>query len=152
MTRHRDDKHATSASICACKPAARAAHWPAKASKPLQINGEHVSSALLVDETLDAATPFAGSLEVRKLYPHAVLLAEPGGTTHADSLSGNTCVDNTIANYLALGQLPQRKPGSGPDKLCKPLPVPVPVPASASPAAAPRAPAGVPSRPLPPVR
>jgi len=45
-------------------------------------------------------------------------------------------VDNTIANYLALGQLPARLAGSGPDLLCKPLPVPVPTSAnSAAPAA-----------------
>ena len=107
-------------------------YWPAPAGRPLQINGTHVSSALLIDETLDAATPFPGSLEVRSLYPNAVLLAEPGGTTHADSLSGDVCVDGTIANYLALGQLPKRKPGGGPDATCKPLPVPVPTSATSA--------------------
>ncbi|HEX8008308.1 MAG TPA: alpha/beta fold hydrolase [Trebonia sp.] len=124
-------------------------YWPAKAHTPLSINGSRVRSALLIDETLDAATPYPGSLEVRKLYPHAVLLAEPGGTTHADSLSGDLCVDGTIANYLALGQLPKRVPGGGPDLTCKPLPVPVPT--SASPAAA-RTATGAPARPLPLVR
>jgi len=104
-----------------------------------------VSSALLIDETLDAATPFPGSLEVRSLFRNAVLLAEPGGTTHAGSLFGGLCVDNTIANYLALGQLPARQAGHGPDLLCKPLPVPVP--ASASSAA--RAASGTASRLLP---
>jgi TAP-like protein len=49
---------------------------------------------------------------VRKLFPHSVLLAEPGGTTHAGSLFGNLCVDNTIANYLASGKLPSRKPNA----------------------------------------
>jgi diguanylate cyclase (GGDEF)-like protein len=83
-------------------------YWPAKAHRPLRIDGSKVPSALLIDETLDAATPFPGSLEVRSLFPNAVLLAEPGGTTHADSLFGDLCVDNTIANYLALGQLPAR--------------------------------------------
>jgi hypothetical protein len=125
-------------------------YWPAKAHEPLKISGKHISSALLIDETLDAATPYTGSLEVRKLYPHAVLLAEPGGTTHADSLSGDACVDGTIANYLALGQLPQRKPGSGPDALCSPLPVPVPTSASSN--APLRTATGFPSRPLLPVR
>jgi hypothetical protein len=109
-------------------------HWPAPASAttPMQINGTGISSALLIDETLDAATPFGGSLEVRKLFPHSVLLAEPGGTTHADSLFGDLCVDNTIANYLASGQLPARNPNAKWDKTCKPLPRPNPSASSSS--------------------
>lgn len=122
-------------------------YWPAKAGKPLPINGSHVRSALLIDETLDAATPYTGSLEVRKLFPHAVLLAEPGGTTHADSLFGDLCVDGTIADYLALGKLPKRQPGSGADLLCKPLPVPVPTSAAAA-----RTGGGTRSLPASPVR
>jgi hypothetical protein len=117
-------------------------YWPARAHVPVRINGSGVHSALLVDETLDAATPFPGSLEVRKLFPHAVLLAEPGGTNHADSLSGDVCVDSTIANYLAAGQLPARKAGGGPDALCKPLAPPVPTSA---------APAHTSARPMMPV-
>ena len=103
-------------------------HWPAPASRqtPMQINGSGIKNALLIDETLDAATPFEGSLEARKLFPHSVLLAEPGGTTHADSLSGDLCVDNTIAKYLASGVLPPRQPNAPWDKTCKPLPRPVP--------------------------
>ncbi|HLJ20618.1 MAG TPA: alpha/beta hydrolase, partial [Stellaceae bacterium] len=101
-------------------------YWPARPATPVRIDGSKVASALLIDETLDAATPYPGSLEVRLLYPKSVLLAEPGGTTHADSLSGNVCVDSTIASYLALGQLPPRRHGGGPDATCAPLPVPVP--------------------------
>ena len=114
-------------------------YWPAKAHKPLKIDGSKVPSALLIDETLDAATPYSGSLEIRSLFQNAVLLAEPGGTSHADSLSGDLCVDNTIANYLALGQLPARQAGNGPDLVCKPLPVPVPASASSAAHAASRA-------------
>ena len=109
-------------------------HWPAPGltAAPMQIKGNGISSALLIDETLDAATPFGGSLEVRQLFPHSVLLAEPGGTTHADSLFGDLCVDNTIANYLASGQLPARNPNAKWDKTCKPLPRPVPSASSSS--------------------
>jgi TAP-like protein len=100
------------------------------------VSGSKISSTLLIDETRDAATPFEGSLYIRKLFPHSVLLAEPGGTTHADSLSGNLCVDNTIANYLAKGSLPTRKPHAKWDKTCKPLPRPVPSSGAASSTAA----------------
>src|SRR6201995_2831580 len=85
-------------------------HWPAPAHAPVQVaglgSGKAIHTALRIDETLDAATPFPGSLEVRKLFPHSVLLAEPGGTSHADSLFGNLCVDGTIADYLTTGALP----------------------------------------------
>jgi pimeloyl-ACP methyl ester carboxylesterase len=100
-------------------------YWPATAGTPVTVKGGNIR-ALLVDETLDAATPYEGSVEVRKLFPKSSLLAEPGGTTHADTLFGDACVDNTIARYLADGTLPTRKAGNGPDATCKPLPVPVP--------------------------
>ena len=100
--------------------------WPAPSSQRVQVNGSRIKSALLIDETLDAATPFQGSLVVRKLFPHSVLVAEPGGTSHADSLSGDKCVDGTIAAYLETGALPLRKPHAEWDKTCPPLPRPVP--------------------------
>jgi pimeloyl-ACP methyl ester carboxylesterase len=113
-------------------------YWPAPAQHPVQVasdgSGNAIRSALLIDETLDAATPFPGSLEVRKLFPHSVLLAEPGGTTHADSLNGNLCVDGTIASYLETGKLPPRKPGAEWDLTCHPLPVPNPTAKAAAPA------------------
>jgi pimeloyl-ACP methyl ester carboxylesterase len=110
--------------------------WPAPAGKPVNVNGTKVASALLIDEELDAATPFAGSLEVRKRFPNSSLIGEPGGTTHADSLSGDVCVDDQVATYLATGKLPPRKPGNGPDTTCAPLPDPVPAGATANKSAA----------------
>jgi pimeloyl-ACP methyl ester carboxylesterase len=101
-------------------------YWGAKAYKPVKISGAATKSVLLIDETLDAATPYSGSLEVRKLYPNASLIAEPGGTTHADSLDGDTCVDDMVAAYLQSGKRPSRKNWDGPDALCKPLPDPNP--------------------------
>jgi pimeloyl-ACP methyl ester carboxylesterase len=105
-------------------------YWKAPATTPTTVNGSKVRSALLIDETLDAATPFEGSEYIRSIFPHSVLLAEPGGTTHADSLSGDLCVDRTIAKYLENGTLPPRKPHAAWDKTCKPLPRPVPTKSS----------------------
>jgi pimeloyl-ACP methyl ester carboxylesterase len=113
-------------------------YWPAPAQRPVQVgsdgSGNAIRSGLLIDETLDAATPFPGSLEVRKLFPQSVLLAEPGGTTHADSLNGNLCVDSAIASYLETGKLPPRKPDAKWDITCHPLPVPNPTAQTAAPA------------------
>lgn len=116
-------------------------YWPAPAQRPVSVasggSGQAIHSALLIDETLDAATPFGGSLEVRRLFPHSVLLAEPGGTTHADSLFGNLCVDATIATYLVDGKLPPRQSDAKWDVTCRPLPVPNPTAAPAARSAGP---------------
>ena len=101
-------------------------YWPLKYQAPVEVDGSKAGPVLLIDETLDAATPYAGSLETRRRFPKSVLLAEPGGTSHANSLAGNACVDNAIARYLRDGVLPTRKPGNGADKVCAPLPQPKP--------------------------
>ena len=100
-------------------------YWKAPSRTPVTIKG-HGVSALLIDETLDAATPYDGALEVRRRFAHSSLIAEPGGTTHADSLSGDKCVDNKIAAYLRDGTLPDRKDWDGPDAICSPIPNPRP--------------------------
>lgn len=107
-------------------------YWKAKAGTPTRINGAGVSSALLISETLDAATPYSGSLELRKRFPNASLIALPGGTTHAGTLFGNACVDDQIADYLLTGERPARKPGRVADATCAPLPQPNPTAAKAS--------------------
>jgi pimeloyl-ACP methyl ester carboxylesterase len=106
-------------------------YWRVPAGTPIKVHGDHVS-ALLISETLDAAEPYENSLEVRALFPNSRLLAEPGGTTHAGTLFGNACVDGHIADYLATGALPLRKPGRRADAQCDPLPRPVPASAAQS--------------------
>jgi hypothetical protein len=100
--------------------------WPAKAAPRLEVSGSSVAPILLLGETLDAATPFTGTLEVRRRFPSSVVIASRGGTTHASSLNGNACVDDPIAAYLANGQLPARRDGDDPDAFCDPLPPPEP--------------------------
>ncbi|MEV7549922.1 alpha/beta hydrolase [Amycolatopsis sp. NPDC089917] len=106
--------------------------WPAKPGKPVEIDGSKVPGILMVNEENDAATPYPGSLEVRKRYPNASLISAPGGTTHSGSLSGVSCVDDKIADYLLTGKLPVRKPGNGSDVQCTPVPPPVPAGAAAT--------------------
>lgn len=101
-------------------------HWPAKAKKPVNVKDRGVDSILMINETLDAATPYSGSLEVRKRFKNASLIAVPGGTTHSNSLNGNACVDDAIADYLLTGAKPARKPGKTADLECAPLPQPEP--------------------------
>jgi TAP-like protein len=90
------------------------------------VDGRRVPPILLLSETLDAATPFRGSLEVRKRFPRSALIEGVGGTTHAGSLFGDKCVDGAVAAYLANGTLPKRVPGNRSDKRCPPIPQPDP--------------------------
>jgi len=112
--------------------------WPAKAKTPVKIDGSKAPAILMINETLDAATPYNGALETRRIFPKSVLVEGVGGTTHAGSLNGVACTDDTIAAYLKSGALPARVAGSRSDKQCDPVPQPDPTaPAPAAKTAAP---------------
>jgi hypothetical protein len=101
--------------------------WRAEAGRPVHVTGRRVTGqVLMIGETLDAATPFSGSLLVRRLFPTARLIEGVGGTTHAGSLSEVACTDDAIARYLADGTVPRRRPGDRSDKRCPPVPQPDP--------------------------
>jgi pimeloyl-ACP methyl ester carboxylesterase len=111
--------------------------WGAKAGRPVAVNGAKAPPILLIGETLDAATPFEGSLELRSRFPRSVLVEGVGGITHAGSLSGVACTDNTVAGYLATGALPDRLRGRRSDLKCDPVPQRDPRPAASARSAAP---------------
>ncbi len=98
--------------------------WKGDVGKPVNVNGKKAPPILLISETHDAATPYSGSLEVRKRFPESVLLEGAGGTTHSGSLNGIACTDNVIAAYLSDGTLPARVRGDRSDRQCEPLPQP----------------------------
>ncbi|WP_030437290.1 alpha/beta hydrolase [Actinoplanes subtropicus] len=105
--------------------------WKGNVGKPVSINGSKVPPILMINETNDAATPYPGAIEIRKRFPRSVLIEGVGGTTHAGSLSGVTCTDDTIAAYLANGALPARVHGNRSDVQCSPVPQPDPTAAAA---------------------
>jgi pimeloyl-ACP methyl ester carboxylesterase len=100
-------------------------YWQAKSRQPVDVHGTDVET-LLIGGTLDAATPYSGSLVVRRLFPQSSLIAVDGGFTHADSLSGNDCVDNRIAAFFESGTRPVRKDGDTADVTCQPTADPRP--------------------------
>ena len=105
----------------------------------MRVSGRHVHvPVLMIDETFDPATPYAGSLYVRSIFPTASLIEGKDGTTHAGSLSGVACVDDAIVDYLLTGAVPPRTSGNHSDKVCPPVPAPVPETVSSR-SAAPRA-------------
>ncbi|MFB4316713.1 alpha/beta fold hydrolase [Actinomadura sp. 21ATH] len=99
-------------------------YWGAKAGKAVKLGDARgrVAPFLLVQSTLDAATPYSGGPQMRKLFPSATLLAERGGKTHSNTLNGNACLDDKVAAYLADGTLAPRRPGNGADVSCDALP------------------------------
>jgi pimeloyl-ACP methyl ester carboxylesterase len=101
-------------------------NWAGRSGIPTNVSGETLPPVLLISETLDAATPFNGSLEVRKRFPRSALVEGVGGTTHAGSLFGDECIDDTIATYLASGAVPKRAKGERSDKRCPPIAKPDP--------------------------
>ncbi|GAA2528106.1 alpha/beta hydrolase [Pilimelia columellifera] len=103
-------------------------YWPAKAGKPVKVDPRKAPPVLIINEERDAATPYGGALQARKIFPKSALISTPGGTQHSVSLRGNACVDNPIAEYLRTGALPKRQPGAGSDVECAPAPRPVATP------------------------
>jgi pimeloyl-ACP methyl ester carboxylesterase len=117
--------------------------WPARSHARIPVSGAGVTGkVLLINETLDAATPYSGALELRSRFPSSRLIAGLNGTTHASSLSGVGCVDNRIAAFLGTGALPSRLSGRRSDVSCPRVPPP---PASSSSRTAARASGGSPA-------
>ncbi len=106
---------------------AACAFWPVTGpSAPLRINGAGLPGILMLQGTLDAATPYAGAQAAHRMLPSARMVVVVGGGNHGQSLSDppNLCVDGYLNRYLATGALP---PGPGPvNATCPALPGPTP--------------------------
>lgn len=104
---------------------AACAFWPVRGpAKPLQIKGQGLPGILMIQGTLDPATPYAGAQQAHKALPSARMVVVEGGGNHGQSLASpaNTCVDGYLNRYLATGALPQ-KPGLV-NATCANLPAP----------------------------
>ena len=104
---------------------AACAFWPVHGpAHPLQINGTGLPGILMIQGTLDAATPYAGAQVAHSLLPSARMVVVAGGGNHGQSLSqpANTCVNNYLNAYLATGALPEH-PGQV-NATCAALPAP----------------------------
>jgi len=123
---------------------AACASWSAESDEWYQLGDgpghqpAYEGDALLVHATGDGATPLHGAENLRAHMPGASLTVEEGGITHAVSLGGNPCVDETVTAYLRDGSLPERTDGEH-DAVCEAPPEP-------EPRDAPGAPQGLPDR------
>ena len=106
---------------------ASCAFWPVRGpAHPLQIRGAGLPGILMLQGTLDAATPYAGAQAAHRLLPSARMVVVEGGGNHGQSLAQppNTCVNGYLNRYLATGALP-----TGPglvNATCPALPPPSP--------------------------
>jgi pimeloyl-ACP methyl ester carboxylesterase len=107
---------------------AACAFWPVTGpSAPLQIKGAGLPPILMLQGTLDAATPYQGAQVAHRLLPSARMVVVEGGGNHGQSLASppNTCVNGYLNRYLATGAVPS-SPGLV-NATCPPTPNPVPV-------------------------
>jgi pimeloyl-ACP methyl ester carboxylesterase len=106
---------------------AACAFWPVRGpARPPRISGAGLPGILMIQGSLDAATPYAGAQAAHKLLPSARMVVVVGGGNHGQSLASppNTCVDGYLNRYLASGALPD-KPGAV-NAICPVLPPPAP--------------------------
>jgi len=94
--------------------------------RPLRIGAAGLPGILMLQGTLDAATPYAGAQDAHRLLPTARMVVVLGGGNHGQSLAypPNQCVNGYLDRYLATGALP-----TGPglvNATCPALPDPVP--------------------------
>ena len=106
---------------------AACAFWPVKGpAKPLQIKGTGLPGILMLQGTLDPATPYAGAQDAHKLLPSARMVVVQGGGNHGQSMEqpSNSCVQGYLNGYLATGALPSN-PGTV-NATCPAVPAPNP--------------------------
>jgi pimeloyl-ACP methyl ester carboxylesterase len=94
---------------------ASCAFWPVKGpSSPMKVGSAagvtDLPGILMLQGTLDPATPYAGAQNAHRFFPTAKMVVVEGGGNHGQSLEdpSNTCVENYLNDYLASGALPTR--------------------------------------------
>ena len=106
---------------------AACAFWPVKGpAQPMKIGASGLPGILMLQGTLDAATPYAGAQDAHKDLPTARMVVVQGGGNHGQSLESpaDSCVQSYLNNYLANGSLPGQ---SGlVSATCAPVPDPTP--------------------------
>ncbi|MEU3084675.1 alpha/beta hydrolase [Streptomyces albidoflavus] len=86
------------------------AYWKEPRQTPTDVRvapGELPPTLILAGER-DAATPYAGALELRRRQPDAALVTERGAGTHGLAGGPNACVNRHVEAYLIDGKLPAR--------------------------------------------
>ena len=96
-------------------------------AKPFQVDGAKLPPVLMLQGTLDAATPYAGAQTAHKLLPTARMVVVEGGGNHGQSLESpaDNCVQDYVNGYLAIPARVPEKAGLV-NATCAPPPDPAP--------------------------
>jgi pimeloyl-ACP methyl ester carboxylesterase len=108
---------------------AACAFWPVKGpAQPLQIKGAGLPGILMLQGTLDPATPYAGAMDAHRLLPSSRIVVVEGGGNHGQSLAfpPNTCVNGYLNRYLDTGRLPAAGGSGAVNATCPALADPTP--------------------------
>jgi pimeloyl-ACP methyl ester carboxylesterase len=108
---------------------AACAFWPVRGpAKPLQIKGAGLPGILMLQGTLDPATPYAGAQDAHKLLPSARMVVVEGSGNHGQSLEqpSDACVQGYLNAYLGTGALPEA--AGLVNATCPAVPAPTPGP------------------------
>jgi pimeloyl-ACP methyl ester carboxylesterase len=106
---------------------AACAFWPVKGpAQPLRITGRGLPGILMLQGSLDPATPYAGALVAHQRLPTSRLVVVEGGGNHGQSLSlpASSCVNGYLNRYLATGALPGSGGPGAVNATCRALPPP----------------------------
>ncbi|MQY02952.1 alpha/beta hydrolase [Actinomadura macrotermitis] len=85
-------------------------YWPAKAGKPVNVgHTKHLpKNILMFQSTADAATPYAGALELHKRLRGSRLVVQDGDRTHCIVHRGSAAVDAYFDAYFLNGTRPKK--------------------------------------------
>ncbi|CCB73072.1 MULTISPECIES: alpha/beta hydrolase [Streptomycetaceae] len=103
------------------------ATWGVPQLRPVDVHSyPGLPSVLIVQSTRDAATPYAGALELHRRLRGSELITEKDAGSHGVTGLVNPCINDRVTNYLVNGRL------DGQDVVCGPHATPEPTPAKSA--------------------
>ncbi|WP_328647465.1 alpha/beta hydrolase [Amycolatopsis sp. NBC_00348] len=99
------------------------AYWPVPNRQPMAIDGRGLPPVLMLQATMDGATPFEGAVRTHDMVPSSRMIIESGGGSHGlynRPQVRNACVDGYATDYLLTAAMPAA------DVVCPAHPEPTP--------------------------
>ncbi|MFF9815692.1 alpha/beta hydrolase [Streptomyces sp. NPDC014006] len=97
------------------------ATWHTKQQTPVNVKtGKGLPQVMIVQSTNDAATPYAGAVELHKRFQGSRLITEQGAGSHGVTGLVNSCINTRVDAYLLTGRLDAADVTCGPHATPKP--------------------------------